>query len=75
MWQTWKKSLGELHKYNMRLNPEKYTFKVGGDKFLDFMITHRGIEANPNKCTAILEMCNLTNIQEVHKLNSRLASL
>jgi len=31
----------------------KYTFGVGGDKFLGFMITHRGIEANPNKCTAI----------------------
>ena len=43
----------ELLKYDMRLNPEKCTFGVGGDKFLGFMITHRGIEANPNKCTAI----------------------
>ena len=34
-----------------------------------------GIEANPNKCTAILEMRCLTNVQEVQKLNGRLASL
>jgi len=55
----------ELRKYNMRLNPKKCTFGVGSGKFLGFMITHRGIEANPNKCTIILEMRNPTNIQEV----------
>ena len=66
---------GELKKYDMRLNLDQCTFKVGGDKFLGFMITHRGIEANPNKCTAILEMRSPTNIQEVQKLNNRLASL
>ena len=66
---------GELCKYDMRLNPEKCTFGIGDDKFLGFMMTHRGIEANPDKCIAILEMCNPTNIQEVQKLNGRLASL
>ena len=65
----------ELRKYNMRLNPEKCTFRVGSRKFLGFMITHRGIEANPNKCTAILEIFSPTNVQEVQKLNGRLASL
>ena len=59
----------------MRLNPEKCTFGVGGGKFLGFMITHRGIEANPDKCTAILEMHNPINIQETQKLNGSLASL
>ena len=38
----------------------KCTFRVDGGKFLGFMITHRGIEADPNKCTAILAICNLT---------------
>jgi len=28
---------------NMRLNPEKCAFGVEGDKFLGFMLTHRGI--------------------------------
>ena len=36
-----------------------------GCKFLGFMITHRGIEVNPDKCIAILEMHTPTNIQEV----------
>ena len=55
----------ELHKYDMHLNPEKYTFVVGEGKFLGFMITHWGIEANPDKCTGILEMRSPTNVQEV----------
>ena len=60
-----KEVFGELRKYNMRLNPKNCTLRVGGDKFLDFMITHQGIEANLNKCTAILEMHNPINIREV----------
>ena len=66
---------GELYKYDMRLNPKKCTFEVCEGKFLGFMIMHRGIEANPDKCTAILEMCSLTNVQEIQKLNGRLPSL
>ena len=66
---------GELCKYDMCLNLEKCTFGVGGGKFLGFMITHQGIKANPNKCTAILEMHSPTNVQEVQKMNGRLASL
>ena len=46
---------GDLHKCNMCLNLEKCTFEVEGCKFLGFMITHRGIKTNPNKCIAILE--------------------
>ena len=52
----------ELRKYNMHLNLEKCTFVVGESKFLDFIITHREIEANPDKCTTILEMRSPTNI-------------
>jgi len=33
-------------------------FGVKGGKFLGFMLTHRGIEANPEKCKAISEMRN-----------------
>lgn len=39
------------------------------------MIIHQGYEANPDKCTTILEMHSLTNIGEAQKLNGRLASL
>nr|KYP74438.1 Transposon Ty3-I Gag-Pol polyprotein [Cajanus cajan] len=40
----------EIRKHNMRLNPEKCVFGVHGGKFLGFMITCRGIEANTDKC-------------------------
>ena len=36
-----------LHTYGMKLNPLKYAFRVSSGKFLGFMVTQRGIEANP----------------------------
>jgi len=63
------KDLDEVFKalrgVNMKLNPEKCTFGVEGGKFLGFMLTHRGIEANPDKCQAILAMRSPKNIKEV----------
>nr|KYP44061.1 Retrovirus-related Pol polyprotein from transposon 17.6 [Cajanus cajan] len=47
---------GELRKHNMRLNPEKCTFGVKGGKFLGFMLSARGIEANRDKCQVVLDM-------------------
>ena len=58
----------------MCLNSKKRTFEVDRGKFLGFMITHQGIEVNINKYTTILKMHNLTNLQEVLKLNGKLAS-
>ncbi|CAL8992282.1 unnamed protein product [Prunus brigantina] len=40
---------GKLKQYNMRLNPSKCAFGVASGKFLSFMISQRGIEANPEK--------------------------
>ncbi|XP_057962183.1 uncharacterized protein LOC131153755 [Malania oleifera] len=45
-----------LRRYHMRLNPSKCVFGVSASKFLGFMVTHRGIEANPDKIRALLEM-------------------
>ncbi|KAM2958839.1 hypothetical protein FF1_028738 [Malus domestica] len=45
-----------LKRYRMRLNPNKCAFGVGSSKFLGFMISQRGIEANPEKIKAILNM-------------------
>lgn len=47
---------GQVCKYGMHLNPSKCTFGVQAVKFLDFMLTARGIEANPDKCKVVLEM-------------------
>ena len=40
----------------MKLNPSKCAFEVSSGKFLGFMISQRGIEANLDKIQAILEM-------------------
>ena len=45
-----------LKKYRMRLNPNKCAFGVGSEKFLGFMISQRGIKANPEKIKAIMDM-------------------
>ena len=37
-----------LLKYKLRLNAFKCSFGVGSGKFLGYMVTHRGIEVNPN---------------------------
>ncbi|XP_072059698.1 uncharacterized protein [Arachis hypogaea] len=66
---------GQIRAYNMRLNPEKCAFGVRGGKFLGFILTNRGIEANPDKCQAILNMTSPTNIKEVQRLTGRLAAL
>ena len=57
--------LARVRKYDLRLNPEKCVFGVGEGKFLGFMITQRGIEANPDKCEAILGMRRPTCSKEV----------
>ncbi|MDV3160361.1 MAG: RNase H-like domain-containing protein, partial [Sweet potato little leaf phytoplasma] len=64
-----------IKKYNMRLNPEKCVFGVQGYKFLGFMLTTRGIEANPDKCKAIMEMASPRSTKEVQRLAGRIASL
>lgn len=45
-----------LREYKMKLNIEKCAFGVGLGKFLGFMVSHRGIEANPEKIRAITEI-------------------
>jgi len=49
----------------MRLNPEKCVFGVEEGKFLGFMLTNKGIEANLDKCQAIMEMKSPKNVKDV----------
>ncbi|KAL0313980.1 UNVERIFIED_CONTAM: hypothetical protein Sangu_2242400 [Sesamum angustifolium] len=59
----------------MKLNPTKCKFGIRGGKFLGFMISQKGIEANPEKIKAILQMRPPKTIQEVQRLTGRLAAL
>jgi len=45
-----------LRKYNMRLNPQKCAFGVTSGKLLGHIVSHRGIEVDPSKIKAIIEM-------------------
>jgi len=66
---------GRLRKFNMGLNPAKCVFGVEGGKFLGFMLTHRRIEANPDKCLAILDTQSPTTLKKVQSLVGKLTSL
>ena len=54
-----------LRKYRMKLNPLKYTLGVAFGNFLGFMVNQRGIEANPEKIQALLDMRSPSKIKEV----------
>ena len=45
-----------LRKYKLHLNTSKCSFGVGSDKFLGYMVTHRGIEVNPDQIKAINDL-------------------
>ena len=55
----------KIRAHNMRLNPEKCTFSVPAGAFLGYMLTERGIEANSDKCRAILDMRSPSSVKEV----------
>ena len=59
----------------MKLNPSKCAFEVASGKFLGFMISHRGIEANSEKIKSILDTKPPQNIKEVQSLTGRVAAL
>jgi len=61
-----------LRAYNLRLHSDKCVFGVDDGKFLGFMLTQKGIEANPEKCQVIIGMRSPDNIKEVQHLIGRL---
>jgi hypothetical protein len=48
--------LNSLRRYRWKLNLEKCVFEVPEGKLLRFIVSHRGIEANPEKIEAIMRM-------------------
>ncbi|XP_024197310.1 uncharacterized protein LOC112200500 [Rosa chinensis] len=56
----------------MRLNPQKCIFGVEVRKFLGYIISHRGIEANPEKVQAILDIVSPTYRNEVQSLKGEM---
>ena len=70
-----KETFNTLRPYSMKLNPSKCAFGVSSGKFLNFMVSQRGIEENPEKVRVILEMSSPKTIKEVQFLTRRVAAL
>ena len=64
-----------LRRYQMKLNPLKCLFGVASGKFLGFMINQKGIEANPEKIRALLEIQSPRKPKEVQSIAGWVAAL
>ena len=62
-----------LRKYWIKLNPVKCA--SGSGKFLGVMVNQRGIEDNPKKINALLQMSSPRNPKEVMSLTGRVATI
>jgi hypothetical protein len=68
-------TFASLREYRWKLNPNKCVFGVPSGKLLGFIISHRGIEVNPEKISAITSMKAPTCNKDVQKLTGCMAVL
>ena len=64
-----------LKRHKLHLNASKCFFGVGSGKFLGYMVTHSGIEINPDQIRAINSLQPPWNPKEVQKLIGMMAAL
>ena len=64
-----------LRRHKLRLNASKCSFGVGLGKFLGYMVTHHGIEVNPDQIRAINNLQPPQNPKEVQKLTRMVVAL
>ena len=64
-----------LSKHKLRLNTSKCSFGMGSGKFLGYIVTHRGIEVNPDQIKAINDLKPPRKAKEVQKLTRMIAAL
>jgi hypothetical protein len=64
-----------LRAVNLRLNPEKCVFGIHKRKVLGCLVSTKGIETNPDKIKALIEMQDPVSVKDVQKLTGRVAAL
>jgi hypothetical protein len=64
-----------LRAANLRLNPEKCVFGIHKGKVLGCLVSTKGIEANPDKIKALIEMQDPVSMKDVQKLTERVVVL
>jgi hypothetical protein len=68
-------TFNNLRKYNMMLNPTKCVFGVPAGQLLGFIVSHRGIEVNPEKIKAILDISRPNDLKDVQRLTGCMAAV
>jgi ribonuclease HI len=69
------KVFAKLRQHRVKLNPEKCIFGVPRGMLLGFVVSERGIEANPEKISAIMNMGPIKNLKGVQRVIGCLAAL
>src|SRR3954470_17619265 len=70
-----RETFDNLERYQIKLNPKKCFFGVPGGQVLGYLISARGIEANPEKIKAVLDMAPPSNLKHIQQLAGRVAAL
>uniref|UniRef100_A0A803NJJ9 Uncharacterized protein n=1 Tax=Cannabis sativa TaxID=3483 RepID=A0A803NJJ9_CANSA len=73
-YQDLEKAFAIIREYEMKSNPKKCTFRVSSWKFLGFIVSSRGIEANSKKIKAFVDMSSTKKRKDVQKLTGRIAT-
>lgn len=64
-----------LYSYNIKLNPDTYTFRVISEKFLRHLVTQLGIEIDPTQISVVLSTKPSKNKKQVRELAMRIEEL
>src|SRR5215216_2368640 len=73
--QDLEETFANLHKINLKHNQEKCVFGIPSGKLLGFFVSHRGIEANPDKIKAIEQIQAPKTVKDVRRLTGWVAML
>jgi hypothetical protein len=65
----------KLRQHGVKLNPEKSVFGVSRGILVDFVVSERGFEANPDKISAIMDMGPNKNLKGVQRVRDCLPAL
>src|SRR5512140_1233552 len=66
--QDLEETFASLSEVDLRLNPEKCVVGVPSGKLLGFLVSHRGIEANPEKVKSVEDMSPPKTLREMQNL-------
>ena len=64
-----------LWKHHLKLNASKCAFRVSSGKFLGYLVTHRGIEVNPDQIVTLQNLRSPQSPKEVQRLIGMTAAL